>query len=289
MMIRSTALGANFGPADWRVMLAGVALAYLGGAHAAQTTPDAGTGASLAPVTVEALAENREVRSYRNLLKAMEQFEAYRVKYPDAYLRFRIYPRSEGVDLSKLKVSIVGDSRREPVVVSDEASFTLPIIAELREQNADVRANVPSGDLGWRMMIRREGSPDNRRILGDLRQECRLEVDGANVARKFFSPGAYAVNVFIDFCGIRSMQMASYSERPLFSVHMSHGNRHASLLSDLLYEFRGAGAAVAPLLDGHVIRDRRYFAPLYDESWPDDTVMEIEYMDDVGAVAGVQP
>ena len=264
-----------------------LAIASLGAVHAGQAKSEAAT--SLAPVTVEALADNREVRSYRNMLKAMEQFEAYRAKYPDAYLRFRIYPRSDGVDLSKLKVSVVGDSRREPVAVSDEASFTLPVIAELREQNADVRANVPSGDLGWRVMVRREGSPANRRILGDIREECRLEIDGADVARKFIPPGVQVMKLFTDICALRGAQMASYSERPLFSVHLSHGDRHASLLSERLYEYRGAGAAVAPLLDGDVIRDRRFFAPLYDESWPDDTVLEIEYMDDAGVVAEVQP
>jgi hypothetical protein len=38
--------------------------------------------------------------------------------------------------------------------------------------------------------------------------------------------------------------------------------------------------------DCAVLLDRAYYAPLGDRSWPDDTLLELEYMDDGAAPGG---
>jgi hypothetical protein len=38
-----------------------------------------------------------------------------------------------------------------------------------------------------------------------------------------------------------------------------------------------------------VLLDRTYYAPLADRSWPDDTLIVLEYMDSVPAAASAAP
>jgi hypothetical protein len=35
-----------------------------------------------------------------------------------------------------------------------------------------------------------------------------------------------------------------------------------------------------PFCDCQVLLDRTYYAPIWDRSWPDDTLVSFEYMDD---------
>jgi hypothetical protein len=41
-----------------------------------------------------------------------------------------------------------------------------------------------------------------------------------------------------------------------------------------------------PYCDCEVLVDRTYYLPLGDTSWPDDTLVEFEYMDDGNGPAG---
>jgi len=132
--------------------------------------------AEAATQTVEVKADHvdREEHPYRKMLKAMEMFAPYQARHPDAVLRFKLIPRRADVDMDGLRLAIVGDQGREAVELASDHSFTLPVRSDLREQNAMVRANLPSGDLGWMVQIRRAGMPPDRRVLGDLREECKL-------------------------------------------------------------------------------------------------------------------
>jgi hypothetical protein len=79
----------------------------------------------------------------------------------------------------------------------------------------------------------------------------------------------------------------------LFSVTLVAGSRREVLPVDQLY----AGISRNPMTkselqhcDCEVLIDRTYYAPLGDPSWPDDTLLEFEYMDDgVAAVANDSP
>ena len=69
----------------------------------------------------------------------------------------------------------------------------------------------------------------------------------------------------------------------MFNVTLAAGARRESLSIQQLY----AGASDDPGLkndlpfcDCEVLVDRTYFLPLGDRSWPDDALVEFEYMDD---------
>ncbi|MES1264464.1 MAG: hypothetical protein ABUU24_02295, partial [Variovorax sp.] len=125
----------------------------------------------------------------------------------------------------------------------------------------------------------------NTRRLGDLRLECHVGMEAGLVSNMI--PVIGQISSFIDgmtgYCEKADPHYYFFSERPLFSVTLVAGARREILPVSELY----AGASLDPLsasdlahCDCQVLLDRTYYMPLGDRSWPDDTLVEIEYMDD---------
>lgn len=73
-----------------------------------------------------------------------------------------------------------------------------------------------------------------------------------------------------------------FADRPIFSVALVSGARREVLPVDMLYGGASRGPdwkSDLPYCDCEVLLDRTYFMPLGDPSWPDDTLVEFEYMD----------
>jgi hypothetical protein len=133
--------------------------------------------------------------------------------------------------------------------------------------------------------IRTPGLPPNTRRLGDLRLECLVGNEAGLIsnASPVFGQLARALTSFVDYCNLDDTEYLFFADRPLFSVVMVDGARKETIPVDRLY----AGASATPNLkaelpycDCEVLVDRTYFLPLGDKSWPDDTLIEFEYMDD---------
>jgi hypothetical protein len=84
-----------------------------------------------------------------------------------------------------------------------------------------------------------------------------------------------------EYCGRSAPRYLFFADRPLFSVTLVAGARRETLPVDRLY----AGASRdpewkddLPYCDCEVLVERAYFVPLGDRSWPDDTLVEFEYM-----------
>ena len=144
--------------------------------------------------------------------------------------------------------------------------------------------------MTWRTEIRTPGLPPDTRRLGDLRLECLvgLEADLISNMRPLLGWIVRFVVGTFDYCNRREPQYLFFAERPLFSVTMIAGSRKEVLPVDRLY-----GGATAdpdfktdlPYCDCEVLLDRTYFLPLGDRSWPDDTLIVFEYMEDGNAPA----
>jgi hypothetical protein len=79
-----------------------------------------------------------------------------------------------------------------------------------------------------------------------------------------------------------------FAERPLFGVTLVAGDRREMLPVNKLYAGISRNPMTASELehcDCEVLIDRTYYAPLADRSWPDDTLLEFEYMDASAAPA----
>lgn len=246
-------------------------------------------------VTVTARQPDLEEHSYRDMVKAMAMFEPYHQAHPDAVLRFRIRQRKEmpGVDMANLVVYVRDPVERThlPVQVDPDGSFTLPVVPELREHDAVVRTNMPPGSLAWNVRITRAGADTRDRVLGDIREECRLDVHAADLMRVIKNPWYFAFkSTMTDMCRNPLINWNSYGEKPVFAVHLRSGERSKSLSeAESLHD--GIGVPLFyPLQDWpYLLLDYTYWPPVGDSGWPDDTTIHLTYTDDLPESLGGQP
>lgn len=236
-------------------------------------------------------------KSYRKMVKGMALFEARRAAAPEAALRYRLLPRRPDTDLRGITVSVVGDSFERPVRVAADATFALDFDRKAVEEDASVRPNRKAGTLTWRADIRSPGLPPGTRRLGDLRLECRVGMEAGLVSQypSLFDRMMDFVLGADRFCDEKEPPYLFFAERPLFGVTLVDGERRRSLSVGELYAGLAHDRAPDKLLsycDCAALLDRAYYVPLGDRSWPDDTLVQLEYMDapspagDYGNLAG---
>jgi len=270
------------------VLACSLAFAYAG----ASAQPTEATGAPgdtvLKSVTTTAMRDPVE-KSYRKILRGMDIFEDQkRLHAPDATLRFKLLPRQPGTDMNGITVEITGDTVALPVFVARDKTFTLERNPKALAEDAAVMPNRKASSMTWRAEIRTPGLPPNTRRLGDLRLECLVGNEAGLISnsRAVFGQIASMIVGPEAYCGRADSQYLFFSERPLFGVTLVSGTRREALPIDRLYAGASYDAGLKsdlPYCDCQVLIDRTYFLPLGDRSWPDDTLVEFEYMDDDNA------
>ena len=192
--------------------------------------------------------------------------------------------------MDSIVLKVVGDTKSIPVPIAADHTFELPRDEKALREDAAVTPNRKAGSMTWRTEIRTPGLAPNMRRLGDLRLECQVGMEAGLVSNDIpvLGPLADLLQGLLDYCNATHPHYLFFSDRPLFSVTMRAGNRTEVLSIDQLY----AGISRSPMsaseltyCDCQVLLDRTYFLPLGDRSWPDDTLIELEYMDD-GDVPG---
>ena len=243
--------------------------------------PDADLDAVVVTAT-----RNPVEKSYRKIVRGMDLFEAQKpLLAPGASLRFKLLPRLPGTKMDGITMQVVGDTFADPVDVASDRTFTLERIQQALEENAAVMPNRKASSMTWRAEIHTPGLPSGTRRLGDLRLECLVGNEAGLISNKLpvFGQIANLIVGMIDYCNLEDTEYLFFAERPLFGVTLVAGGRRESLPIDRLY----AGASYdknlqseLPYCDCQALIDRTYFLPLGDRSWPDDTLVEYEYMVD---------
>ena len=229
-------------------------------------------------------------KSYRKMAKGMALFEARHAAAPGATLRYRLLPRRPDTDMRGIAVSVVGDSFERPVRVAADATFALAFDRTAVEEDASVRPNRKAGTLTWRADIRSPGLPPGTRRLGDLRLECRVGMEAGLVSQypSLFDRMMDFVLGADRFCGEKEPPYLFFAGRPLFAVTLVHGERRETLSVGALYAGLAHDRAPDRLLsycDCAALLDRAYYVPLGDRSWPDDTRVQLESMDEPPAAS----
>lgn len=259
-----------------------------------QAVPEATT--RLAPVETHGEARiEREQKSVAQLLKARQAFEKFRSLAPQAQLFVRLYPRRDARDVEDLGLELRSGAGRQSVPVDEAQRFVIdPSWASLPD-DAVLRSRLPEGKLAWHPDVRTPGLPPNTRRLGDLRLECHVDIYGADtLVRGLKLPAFYAARALTDICAtLKGGLYVHFADRPVFEVTLVHGERRKSLPYENLHGSLAAqDTPMFALVDwGHWLRDRMYFVPLDDASWPDETLVEFDDMNDGDAVAlvGAKP
>lgn len=242
-------------------------------------------GAALPQETVVITAPRNAVsKSYRKMIAGMELFERRRSLAPAASLRYKLLPRKTGAIMDDVGLEVVGDSLVIPVRVAPDHTFILERNAVALRENAEVTPDRKAGTMTWRAEVRTPGLPPDTRRLGDLRLECEVGMKAgltSQYPRGFFR---WLDELFPEnpgYCRRAAPRYLFFAERPIFSVTLVDGSRREVLPVDMLY----GGASRDPewkedrYCDCVALFDRAYFVPLGDESWPDDTLVVLEYME----------
>jgi hypothetical protein len=253
--------------------------------QSAQDTPPAATVVPPAQTVMVTSTRDPVDKSYRKMIQGMERFERERALAPRATLRFRLLPRTPKVDMRDITLRVVGDSITVPVPVAPDNSFTLPRNQQALREDAAVIASRKTTSMTWRAQVTTPGLPPGTRRLGDLRLECLVGVEAGLVSNS--SPlFGWIANVLTSpeqVCNSPDGNFLFFTERPLFSVTLRSGGRSEILPFRFLYAGGEQTPAMLPYCDCQVLLDRTYYAPIWDRSWPDDTLVGFEYMNDDGA------
>ena len=239
----------------------------------------------LAPVTIAASA-NRDPaeKSYRKMLQGMDLFDQEHGTAPDAALRFKLLPRKYGTELDTVELTVIGKQVEFGVPVSADRTFTLVRNAQAVAEDATVTPNRKFLTMTWRTDIRTPGLGANTRRLGDLRLECRVGMASGLISNSstFIGRLTSAVIDTPAYCDRAAPQYLFFADRPLFSVTLVNGARREVLALDKLYGGASDNPNMVsdlPFCDCEVLLDRTYVLPLGDRSWPDNTLVEFEFME----------
>ena len=234
------------------------------------------------PVIQVAALRNADERPYRKIFKGMEVFEENHHLAPLASLRFRLYPRAKDASFDGLVVKLSGDKTNITVGLDQDHSFSLPRSAAAANEDAILTTNKKKGTYAWRIDIRTPGLPPNTRRLGDLRLECKVDMKAAELRQMIRDPSIMALAAVADPCTFRTFQNPFFADYPVFNVTLVSGARRESIASEWMYanSARAMPEAMYELADWRYTRDRQYVPPIFDSSWPDDTLLEFNYMDD---------
>src|SRR5947207_2387851 len=233
-------------------------------------------------MTIEVTALKNPVdKSYRNAVQGMDLIERDQGLAPQVALRHKLLQRKPGGELERAKVHVVGRSFDQPVAVAPDYTFTLPRERKALDEDAVVQSERKAETMTWRADIRTPGLPANVRRLGDLRLECEVGMEAGLVSQynvldrlfDFFENGR-------EYCGGGKQKYLFFADRPLFSVTLRSGERRETLPIQKLYAATINGRRdELKHCDCEALLDRAYVLPLGDKSWPNDTLVELEYMD----------
>ncbi len=255
-----------------------LALACLPGLYAPLAHAQSGQPAT---VTVQSTRDPVD-KSYRKMIRGMERFARERAMAPNAPLRFQLLPRLPTVDMRGITLRVAGNTVSVPVAVADDNSFVLPRNDIALREDAAVLANRKTTSMTWRAQIITPGLPPGTRRLGDMRLECRVGVEAGLVSNSspLFSWINDALTSPEQVCGSPNGNYLYFAERPIFAVRLRAGDRVETLPFTMLYAGGEQSKADLQYCDCQVMLDRTFYAPIWDASWPDDTLVEFEYMED---------
>lgn len=224
--------------------------------------------------TLEVTAIKRpEQRYYRNFLDGMEAFDKHHALAPDAALRFRIIPYDGTKVDEDLTLEIGLDSGSRQIALRQNLSFDMPRDENWAKENPPVRLNRNDSSFIWFADIRTPGLPAGTRRLGDLRLEC--EVLMATGLRQFvMSPAGWALKQSTDLCAGKSFPFHFAADRPFFTVTLRFGGKEQTLYAKEFYGSSVPGLMV--LSELRHIQDRLYLLPIWNQAWPDDTLVRFE-------------
>ena len=227
------------------------------GVPAAAKTVSDQAAANVAAVLVRG-NKDPDWKTYRAFTAGLDIFDQQRRMAPAASLSFVLLPKAANASLKDIKLRIAGDDMSIPIPIAQDGTFTVPRSAAATEEDAELLLNRKPGTFRWRPDVRTPGVPLHARRLGDLRLECAVrwaieQYETAYLIRKLF----YAAG---QPCLTSRIKVDYIAPRTITAIYLTMNERRSKLPDNLLE-------------DGGKV----YLAPVHDQSWPDDALLEFEF------------
>lgn len=214
-------------------------------------------------ITVNGI-RNPELKPYAVMLAGLDAFDAYHALAPKAPgVRFQLRARSAAVagrTLDDVTLRIADEQTSVPVPLTSEGFFSLPRVPGLATEEADLILNRRKSLYRWDAEVRSAGLPPDTVRLGDLRLECEVMVA---VAKKEMSVWLHATITSLTmtnhWCGWDKLNWVSHSPRQLFAATLVMADQRVALKLD--------------------DNGRSFTSPTSDKRYPDDALIELNYVD----------
>lgn len=235
---------------------------------------------------IEVRAESlvpRDAKTLGDLTEAVALFQRLQALAPQAELRFRALTRLDRSKADRLQIQVLAPGGRIDVPLDELSRFAFDPAWRALPPQTLVRSKLRDGEVAWRSDVRTPGLPPNTRRLGDLRLQCKLDW-GTPLARRGLTPTGTTLSSLATLCETRftGSLNSQFADRPVLAIDLVLGQRRERLSYFFLH---GSGdnmptRVISSALDwAHDLKDHMYRLPLADKSWPDDTLLELTFID----------
>ncbi len=222
----------------------------------------------------------RDVQTVGQLLAAEKIFEDLQGRSPKAELRFKVFGRKNANQWKDVGLELMTRDGRVPVTLDQDGRFAIDDAWRSLDPDAKLRSRLRDGRVTWRADIRSPGSTTRTRRLGDLRLQCEASF-WSGVARG--TTGSFkAMNRMLrstlNGCDSKWFGWSAFADEPVFGIRFVHGDKAMHVP---LRQIGGLGDPSFPGYDwAYALRESMYRLYLGDNRWPDDTIVEFQYIDD---------
>ncbi|TRL24687.1 hypothetical protein FM996_20240 [Methylosinus sporium] len=236
-------------------------LAFTEPASAKQAIKAQAVEAELPDVIVGA-GERSEAISYQAIIKGLEAFAGHGHLAPRATPRFILQPQQQDANLKGVTLVLATADRDINIAIDKNGVFTAPRVDARESLDARILLNRPDGAFALKPFVRTPGLPPNTRRLGDFRAICEMrwaiERDDGSIP---FPTRLVAEGIGTP-CRSWLVKVIFREPRPIAEVWLVSGQRREALAQE------------------RIRQDRTSFSPpLHDDSWPDDTLIELKFVE----------
>jgi hypothetical protein len=259
----------------------GVSIAFFASSTASPSSP-ATTEPPVKEIDVQSgFLTARDAQTVGQLLAAEKIFESLQSRSPKAELRFKVFGRKDANQWKDVGLELMTRDGRVPVTLDQDGRFAIDDAWRALDPDTKLRSRLQNGRVTWRADIRSPGSTTRIRRLGDLRLQCEASF-WSGVARG--TTGSFKVmnrmlRSTLNGCDSKWFGWSAFADAPVFGIRFVHGSKAMHVT---LRQIGGFGApSFIPGYDwAYALRESMYRLYLGDNRWPDDTIVEFQYVDD---------
>jgi hypothetical protein len=212
-------------------------------------------------VDVSAVAPSPDL-SYQAILRAQEAFALHKQQAPRATPQFRVRPVQPEASLKGLRLVLSAPSRKVDVPFDKNGVFNPPQLDAAEGADARLTFSKPESAFAIAPFVRTPGlAPDTLR-MGDLRVGCEMRWAIAREDNDSFPLILYGLG---GPCHSHLVKVVLQAPRPVSAIWLVAGDRREALRPE------------------RIKADRiNFMPPLHDDSWPDDTLIELKFVETAG-------